>query len=93
MAPDRAFVILLIFLSQRIRGEEIIAEEEDFLIDNGDDGSNFVRFKRDIQSQVTQSMYSLKNSFTDYFSVHYYIKIVVNFEDFYFPFLSNSRCQ
>ena len=60
MAPDRAFVILLIFLSQRIRGEEIIAEEEDFLIDNVDDGSNFVRFKRDIQSQITQSMYSLK---------------------------------
>ena len=85
MAPDRAFVILLIFLSQRIRGEEIIVEEEDFLIDNVDDGSNFVRFKRDIQSQVTQSMYSLKNSFTVYFSVHYYIKIVVNFEDFLFP--------
>ena len=60
MAPDRAFVILLIFLSQRIRGEEIIAEEEDFLIDNVDDGSNFVRFKRDIQSQITQSMYSFK---------------------------------
>ena len=57
MAPDRAFVILLIFLSQRIRGEEIIAEEEDFLVD---DDSNFVRFKRDIQSQITQSMYSLK---------------------------------
>ena len=56
MAPDRAFVILLIFLSQSIRGEEIFADEEDFLVDN--DGSNFVRFKRDIQSQVTQSMYS-----------------------------------
>ena len=58
MAPDRAFVILLIFLSQSIRGEEIFADEEDFLVDHVDDGSNFVRFKRDIQSQVTQSMYS-----------------------------------
>ena len=58
MAPDRAFVILLICLSQSIRGEEIFADEEDFLVDNVDDGSNFVRFKRDIQSQVTQSMYS-----------------------------------
>ena len=54
MAPDRAFVILLIFISQSIRGEEIIAEEEDFLVD---DDSNFVRFKRDVQSQVTQSIY------------------------------------
>ena len=55
MAPDRAFVILLIFISQSIRGEEIIAEEEDFLVDDND--SNFVRFKRDVQSQVTQSIY------------------------------------
>ena len=54
MAPDRAFVILLIFISQSIRGEEIIAEEEDFLVD---DDSNFVRFKRDVQPQVTQSTY------------------------------------
>ena len=92
MAPDRAFVILLIFLSQRIRGEEIFAEEEDFLVDNIDDGSNFVRFKRDIQYQVTQSMYSF-NNVTDYFSAQYYIKILVNFEHFYSPFLSNSRCQ
>ena len=57
MAPDRAFVLLLIFISQSIRGEEIIAEEEDFLVD--DDDSNFVRFKRDVQPQVTQSTYLL----------------------------------
>ena len=72
MAPDRAFVILLIFLSQRIRGEEIIAEEEDFLVDDND--SNFVRFKRDVQSQVTQSM----NNFTNFFPI---ILSIVHFHE------------
>ena len=85
MAPDRAFVILLIFISQSIRGEEIIAEEEDFLVD---DDSNFVRFKRDVQSQVTQSM-QYKN-FTNFFP------IIINCafsRIIFFLLLLNSRCQ